>query len=198
MRNNYIVLDLETGGLDKLKDAILQFGFVVLDLDFKELDKGETLVKSEKRNVTPKALEINGLNLEECENKGATREQLYEGIKKIFEKFTVGNFKPIVVGHNSGFDIGFLNELFLEFEDDFGNYREMYFVCTKFQMFQRYPNLAAHSLKACCSKFNIVNEKSHTALSDTLATAKLLVELSKEAVSSIELSEEERIVKFSF
>ena len=148
--------------------------------------------------IIGKALEINGLNLEECENKGATREQLYKGIKKIFEKFTVGNFKPIVVGHNSGFDIGFLNDLFLEFEDDFGNYREMYFVCTKFQMFQRYPNLAAHSLKACCSKFNIVNEKSHTALSDTLATAKLLVELSKEAVSSIELSEEERIVKFSF
>lgn len=198
MRNNYLVLDLETGGLDKAKDAILQFGFVVLDFELKELDKGETLVKPEKRNVTTKALEINGLNLETCESKGVTREQLYKGIKMICEKFTSGNFKPIIVGHNVGFDIGFLNELFLEFEDDFINYREMYFACTKFQMFQKYPNLAAHSLKACCSKFNIVNEKSHTALSDTLATVKLFAELSKESVSTVELSEEERIVKFSF
>ena len=90
MRNNYLVLDLETGGLDKTKDAILQFGFVVLDFELKELDKGETLVKPEKRNVTTKALEINGLNLETCESKGVTREQLYKGIKMICEKFDMG------------------------------------------------------------------------------------------------------------
>jgi DNA polymerase III epsilon subunit-like protein len=83
------------------------------------IGKYETLVKPEGRFVSSEALEVNGLDLEECEAKGISRKKLFSTIKGLAEKYTVKEGKkikkPIIVAHNAPYDIEVTEWLFWDF-----------------------------------------------------------------------------------
>ena len=62
-----VVVDVETGGFDAKKDALLEIAAVLLDMDREgKLSLGETVsthvIPFEGANLDPKSLQVNGIN----------------------------------------------------------------------------------------------------------------------------------------
>lgn len=116
---NVIIFDTETGGLKADKAAITQMCFFLVS--------GDTLEVIETVNefVTPhysekyceynlKALEVTGFTMEMLEDRGIDIKELGEKFKALCllgvkdkERYE----KPVIYGHNTPFDYGFLQQL---------------------------------------------------------------------------------------
>ena len=103
----YIWLDFETTGLDVTKDEPIQIGLVELDCDGKVIDSFQSLIKPNKKTDELKHIVgfITGLSISDLEN-APRREAVLPQIEKFFGENTV------VVWHNVGFDMDFLNAYF--------------------------------------------------------------------------------------
>lgn len=100
---DFIVFDLETGGLEPRIHAICSVCAIVLDGDtLEEKYRYYTIVKDEEsRVISEDALKINGLTLEEIAN-GTPINEVLDVLHALF----VGK---IPVAHNAEFDAKFLN-----------------------------------------------------------------------------------------
>ncbi len=112
-----VVIDIETGGCNEKTDALLELAAIVVGVDnnfnlYKEKTIHYHIKPFEGANIDNEALKVNGINpysalrlaLDECEVLNAT-------FKKIRE--SLGNYqctRAILVGHNSFFDLKFMNE----------------------------------------------------------------------------------------
>lgn len=116
----YLVLDTETGGLDPLKNSLLQFGGIVTDRDFRIVDVLTFRVKSSPLlHEHPKALEINGINIEEHNANPATlgREDAKKRLEEFLAAHTNVGARPLIpCGWNPAFDVGFVKQIFIEWE----------------------------------------------------------------------------------
>jgi len=111
-----VVVDVETGGFNSAKDALLEIAACIIRMDdFGRLFIAETLAHNvepfEGANIDPKSLEITGIKLDSAlrmalPEKEALR-QLSLPIRK--ELRATGCQRAILVGHNSFFDLSFLN-----------------------------------------------------------------------------------------
>ncbi len=112
-----VVVDVETGGFDPRKDALLEISAVILNFDEEE---GLTLQESHEQhvlpfknaNLDPKALEFIGLKDPWHPFRMAVEEQ--EALTTLFEPIhravkETGCSRAILVGHNAWFDLAFLN-----------------------------------------------------------------------------------------
>ena len=163
-QNNYIVcLDWETGGLDPTKHAVTQIGMEILDpITLKSIKKYSNYVKpyikkekkksrvkklveregrAEYYEYQDKALQYTNITVEMCEDKGIEIEELVKDIIDMFKAANptnARNYKPVLLGQNLGFDIGFLQQVFehcgekLEkyvttYKDFHGNAQPVYF-----------------------------------------------------------------------
>jgi len=176
----YFVLDFETGGFDKLKHALCEFGLTVVeDGNFVETnDPNHTLVKPYYRNEEegalmeyhPKAMAVNGLNVEELMSKG-------HDIKNPF-LFIIAAAKhydcDTLVCHGKSFDEAWLIYYLEKFEmtNPFKNV-----VCTR-GFAQRLIkegliDCESSSLTALCEHFGINRLVAHRAIDDSKATHEL-------------------------
>lgn len=102
-----VILDLETGGLNPERHA-------VLSICMKKYGSDEKLFLYIKPYglIDDKALEVNGLNIEKLEAEGVdfstAANKIYYFIKDNFED------RPKILGQNVKFDIGFLKQLFVD------------------------------------------------------------------------------------
>jgi ribonuclease T len=111
-----VVVDVETGGFDAQRDALLEIAAVLLHMDDDgRLSPGVTLSchvqPFEGANLEPKALEFNGIDpyhpfRQAVPEREALRE-IFAPIRQAVKQS--GCKRAILVGHNAFFDLGFVN-----------------------------------------------------------------------------------------
>ncbi|HBA32590.1 MAG TPA: ribonuclease T [Gammaproteobacteria bacterium] len=111
-----VVVDVETGGFDAKKDALLEIAAVLLEMDGEgKLSLGETVsthvIPFEGANLDPKSLQVNGIN--PFHPLRAAREEI-DALNYIFQPIrqavkAAGCKRAILVGHNASFDLSFIN-----------------------------------------------------------------------------------------
>jgi len=109
----YIFLDTETGGLDPSKNALLTVGMVVQGDDGDILGTLHLNIHPEDFIVEADALLINKINMMDHLEKALSRKDAARSISAWVSHY-FGEKKPHVVGHNTSFDLGFLDQLFRE------------------------------------------------------------------------------------
>jgi ribonuclease T len=111
-----VVVDVETGGFDAGQDALLEIAACIIRMDdFGRLFIAETVALNvepfEGSNIDPKSLEITGIQIDSPlrmalpEKEALT--QISQPVRK--EVRATGCQRAILVGHNSFFDLSFLN-----------------------------------------------------------------------------------------
>ncbi len=111
-----VVIDVETGGFNSASDALLEIAACIIRMDdFGRLFVAETVAINvepfEGANIEPKSLEITGIQLQSplrmaLPEKEALR-QISQPVRK--ELKATACQRAILVGHNSFFDLSFLN-----------------------------------------------------------------------------------------
>ena len=111
-----VVVDVETGGFDARRDALLEIAACIVRMDdFGRLFVADTIAFNVEpfagANIEPKSLEITGIKLDSpLRNALPEKEALIQfsrPIRKELKETTCQ--RAILVGHNSFFDLSFLN-----------------------------------------------------------------------------------------
>lgn len=160
-----VVFDLETTGLDIVKDRIIQLSFIKVFPDGKE-ERGNYMINPEC-HILPIITQLTGISDEDVKDK-PTFKQL---AKTLEEKFTGCDF----AGFNSNyFDIPLLAEEFLRagIDFDFSKCR-LIDACTIFKKMER-RNLAS-AYKFYCGRKMEDDFEAHRADQDTEATYRVLM-----------------------
>lgn len=179
MNQKIIVFDTETGGLDPLKHSLLQVGIMVCE-NGKVLDKRRINIVHDTYHVTPKAMEINKIDL--ATHTGCTPE---EAVDEIVEFVRAHFKKPAqVLGHNVPFDVGFMKKLFQDAGVDYDSVFSYRLLDTSsFARVLEFSGVIERggSLGQLAETFGIEFDKTalHDALVDCEVTYKLLIEMSK-------------------
>ncbi len=138
MKHNYICIDCETGGLDRVnqlhasKFAITQIAFIIYDGDFKELSRYSSYIKGQKGEPNKEiqdvvngyvgydsdlcyqktAFNITGVSIDKLETSGRIFNIVAKEMCDRFISAKQGRNLPILVGHNVTYDIPFISYLF--------------------------------------------------------------------------------------
>ena len=168
LKKRYIALDVETTGLDPLKDRIIEIGAVLFE-------NGQ-VIKTFNSLVNPHViipLEVSNINhiTNQMLKSAPEEKEVYANFIAFLSDATIG--KTIICAHNARFDLGFLKETFRRL----GYFANIYYVDTLSLARQTLPNLPNHKLNTVASYLDINNEKSHRAYSDALVCGKILWKL---------------------
>jgi len=159
----YVVVDLETTGLDPYK------GCEIIEIGITEINE-DKIVRNYSRLIKPKShipyfiTEITNISDDMVENE--------ESIEKVLPRFRKYLGDKTMIAHNAKFDLKFLNYyLGLLNLEPITNY-----ICT-LEMLKQVKSYKGKNkkLETACSYYNIENKNAHRADSDTLATAKLFL-----------------------
>lgn len=111
-----VVVDVETGGFLSATDALLEIAAVIIDVDANGLLKrGEThcyhVKPFEGARIDPASLAVNGIDpfhpLRPALPERDALTRIFKAVRDAMQ--AVGCKRAILVGHNAGFDLGFLN-----------------------------------------------------------------------------------------
>jgi len=112
-----VVVDVETGGFNAKTDALLEIAAVLLKFDEQgDLRRGETYRYHVKpfagANMEPASLAVNGINpdhpLRPAIDERDALQRVFREVRRAMRE--VNCTRAILVGHNSSFDLAFLNE----------------------------------------------------------------------------------------
>ena len=157
---DYTVLDLETTGLSKYHDKIIEIAAVRYK-DGKKYAEFHTFVNPNRR-IPSFITSLTGINNQMVEDAPTINKVLPE-LKQFLENSTL-------VAHNATFDHGFLSHNFEKYLDhSLTNCK----LCTRKLANRLLPDLPSKRLSSLCNYFNIVNEQEHRAMGDTMATTTL-------------------------
>jgi DNA polymerase III alpha subunit (gram-positive type) len=187
MKNNLIVLDVETGGMLPTENPITQIAWQAIDpLKYTVLHSFDTFVKPYNNLViTPKALAASRVTMKEVNAGVDVRVVLKEfvGMVKVINKSGKGATKPIIVGHNVGFDIDFLVAMFNYLNKDLFDYTgkvpfDTLLDSKRFEAGKlKSDDINRFTLSACCERFNIPLKSAHGAPADVEATKQLFIKI---------------------
>ncbi|HPE61748.1 MAG: ribonuclease T [Thiothrix sp.] len=111
-----IVIDVETGGFDHRRDALLELAAVILRVDEKGgLSRSRTynwhIEPFPNANMDPKSLEVNGIKPFSPLRLAVPEEKALNELFKVVRRELKLNRcnRAILVGHNAPFDLNFLN-----------------------------------------------------------------------------------------
>jgi len=111
-----VVVDVETGGFDAERDALLEIAMVVIDMDERGLVHPRSAVSTHVvpfpgSNIDPRALEITGIDpdhpFRNALEERAALDHVFAPVRKALRDAECQ--RAILVGHNAAFDLGFLN-----------------------------------------------------------------------------------------
>jgi DNA polymerase III subunit epsilon len=153
----YVVLDLETTGLDYQSEQIIEIGAIKIDANFNEIDRFHTMVGLAPGKELPEFItKLTGITAEDLKGKRSEDDAL--ATLKSF----IGN--SVVVAQNAPFDLSFIVR---------GGIEPKEFICTRALVRYVEPELSA-SLKDVTRRNGIVLTGHHRALNDVEATIEVL------------------------
>lgn len=181
-----ICLDFETGGLSCLKNPITQVALQSFHMDtFESISSYSTYVQPYNDLVIEdQALKATGATMSKI-NAGITIKEMVKACCVEFDKANKygATKRPILMGHNIPFDIGFLQYAFTYCKvdiskylncttDAYGNNQPVY-LDTMWLTRLKYANEAdsmKFNLTACCEKLGVELTDAHSADNDVEAT----------------------------
>lgn len=200
----YVILDLETGGLDCKINPITEIALIAVDsVTFKEITRFQTFVKPyDDLEYEEEALSTTGISRKDI-SLGMNADELVSVLVSLFSKLTPkgdrGKNFPLIVGHNIGFDIGFLKYLFKRVKKDLADYvysSGFEVMCDDTLLLAKKRWLEGkHTLSACCKRVGVNIDDAHRAMNDVVATKKLyeyfvgLLREDKKAVKNQKISQ---------
>jgi ribonuclease T len=111
-----VVVDVETGGFDCERDALLEIAAVVVEMDASGEVRPAPVVSTHVEpfpgaNIDPRALEITGIDpthpFRAAVPEREALDLIFRPIRKALREY--GCQRAILVGHNAAFDLSFLN-----------------------------------------------------------------------------------------
>lgn len=157
MANTFVVLDLETTGLDYKTDQIIEIGAIKIDARYKEIERFHTLVALEDGRELPEFItKLTGITAQDLER------QVPENIALTELAEFIGD--STVVAQNAPFDLSFISR---------GGIEPAKFICTRALVRYVEPELSA-SLKDVTARNGIALNGHHRALNDVEATIEVL------------------------
>lgn len=157
-KSTYIVMDFETTGFSPSSE-IIQLGAVKFD-GKKEIARFDQLVSPQRSRVSPQISRVTGITPASLVNQPR--------LDDIFDDFVDFISGELIVGHNIGFDMSFL-----DYELEVHQRREFFQTYDTVAAARRkMPFLQNHKLSTIKYFFDM-NMKSHDALNDCLITARL-------------------------
>ncbi|MDG1818323.1 MAG: ribonuclease T [Porticoccaceae bacterium] len=174
-----VVVDVETGGFDSRRDALLEIAAVILEMDFQgNLQIKETYNKNidpfPGANVDQAALEFTGIDLYDPER---MPEEEGEALRDIFrpirqEVSATGCTRAVMVAHNAHFDLGFVNAAVNRNQIKRSPFHP--FSCFDTSSLAGLAYGQTVLAKACqAAGMDFDNRNAHSALYDTVKTAEL-------------------------
>lgn len=175
-----VVVDVETGGFNAAKDALLEIAAVTLRQDdngFLQIDDSfhAHIAPFPGANIEKSALDFTGIDpfhpLRPSEAEAVALRRIFDGIKKAQK--AAGCKRSILVGHNAHFDLSFLNAA-IE--------RTQLKNASPFHPFSVFDTVTLAGLaygqtvlaKACAAaEIPFDNREAHSAIYDTKRTAEL-------------------------
>lgn len=184
---NYIVFDVETGGLKPEEAPMTQIALILLNgktLD--EITRYTTFIKpyGQELGLTYQkaALDYTGITMAQIEGGKAIKEVIKDLIEIITQARSHNThiaYKPILVGHNVKFDKGFLKYAFQYVKEDIAKYVEFedHFCTMRLSQAKSAPEGPdlQYKLEQCCERANVELLDGHDAMNDTIATKELFV-----------------------
>ncbi|MEG1661895.1 MAG: 3'-5' exonuclease, partial [Clostridiales bacterium] len=156
--NEFVIIDLETTGLDAEKDQIIDVAAVKVKRGL-IVDQYTTLIDCDKP-INDFISDLTGITDDMLVNQ--------PHIEDIIDSLTDFIGDAVICAHNAQFDSAFLHK-------HWNDQREWLDTITLAQIV--YPCAASYSLSWLTSMLDIVNSGAHRALADALATAELLIRL---------------------
>lgn len=154
------------------------------------------------KTYNPQALKITHMTRDMLANEGVNIEEAIEKVVDIINRYTIGNAKPILAGHNiKKFDNPFLQKMLSREGYDLDK-----MICDT-QMIDtlewarlRWFEAPSHSLGVCVNAVGLTLKEAHRALPDTEANAQLLIKMLKglRGEGSAEKKYEKRKFNFNF
>lgn len=205
---NFVVFDIETGGLDESKSGMIEIALIVINSNLEIIDRYETLIKPYSGFggvpliLYSQALQVNGIKETDLRN-GKDGEVVFNELVALLKKYTVEKYKkPILVGHNIiDFDNKFLKYFFNLFgkktQDDkvLEGYIASFYADTMWLSRMKWGNVEVsnHKLEGFCERLGVSHYDSHRAMSDAEANAEAFIKIMDELRSgakSFEMSNE--------
>ena len=155
--DNYVVVDIETTGLDPQFDEIIEIGAIKYENN-KEFGRFESLVKPEE-GICQFITELTGITEDMLEDAPS--------ISSVLPKFRTFVGNDIIIGHNVNFDINFIfdyskHQSLPTFSNDF--------VDTMRLSRRLYKDMPNHKLKTLISCLGVGDTVEHRALADCIST----------------------------
>ncbi|HBI7055086.1 TPA: UvrD-helicase domain-containing protein [Clostridium perfringens] len=170
-KENIIVFDVESTGVDVTEDEIIQIAAIKLNKKGEVVDKFEKFLKNKK--PVKDSYYVHGFSDEMLQRIGEDKE-------KVLKEFVEYSKDSIIVGHNVQYDINILcselerNNLgkpkFKSFYDTLDIYRRFY------------PGNINYKLENLSKVYDTKHKPSHDAMDDIIATGELLVRAINEKI----------------
>ena len=112
----FVFIDTETGGVIPTKHSLLSVGLVIWEKSLGIIDKKEIFIKSKRYVVTEKAKSLNKFNREAHNKVAIEPTEAISEILNFTRKYFDENTAIPIVGHNVQFDVNFLKQLFLMYD----------------------------------------------------------------------------------
>ena len=172
LKKPLVIFDLETTGLDMVKDRVIQLSYIKVYPDGRE-DRGNELINPEK-HIDDIITQLTGITNDDVKDK-PTFKQIAKKMEEVFSGSDIAGF------NSNFFDVPLLAEEFLRagIDFDFSKCR-LIDACTIFKKMER-RNLAS-AYKFYCGRKMEEDFEAHRADQDTEATYRVLMgELDKYA-----------------
>ncbi|MDU7165886.1 type I-E CRISPR-associated endoribonuclease Cas2e [Finegoldia magna] len=160
----YVIIDLETTGLDPINDRIIEIGAIRTGKDSKEYS---TLIRQEI-NIPQKIRDLTGISDEDIK-KGKTEETAINEIMDFIGE-------DMLVGYNINFDIKFINEALKRQKKP--KVKNMTYDVMKYVKNDKLF-LKNYKLETVTEEYGIKEKVPHRALEDVMIIQKLIAKLDK-------------------
>jgi DNA polymerase III epsilon subunit-like protein len=190
--NPIICIDVETGGFSCLKNPITQIAFQSFNLEnFEEIVRYDSYVLPYNNlTIEEQALKATGLTHQIINSKGKELKEVIKDVVRLFKESNIagGYKKPILLGQNIKFDIGFIQYAFDYCKEDLskliagdkdykGFFRPEYFDTMWLSRLKWQGEGIKYDLSSNCQRAGVDLVDAHNAHNDVTATRELLIKL---------------------